>query len=196
MTDSPDNQLDVPQGENVNFIQNDENSSLSPYIEEVSYIGAERIIKIKAFKGIYIGLIVLLVVEVVLIILAFTLVSSVPFAKWLLILNMIPFIILFLFIPDKAICKFNYNTKRFSSYLTPIIPIPCFFYKIDISFHDISFFYFFKIPKCTKRYFKLGINTKDGEDLDIILGQDSTLSKQYDEKLFKLPGILKSYLKP
>jgi hypothetical protein len=190
---NPNDQIEIHQHENANFIQNEDISS--PYIKQVSYSDGIRTIKIIAFKGIYYALIIFAVLELIQIIISFTLLRNIAVLQWFLILLNVPFIILFLFIPVNAICKYDYNQRRFSSYITPIIPIPYCFYKNDISFEDISFFYLFKINKCRKKYYKIGINKKDGEDEDIALGQDHVVSTNYDENLNKIPRILKSYLR-
>ena len=186
--DNPDNQINE---DNNNLIHNSE--SPSPYIKEIEHANGERIIQITGFKGIYYGLIIFGVLEIIEIIIAFTLLRKIPFLQWLIILILLPFVILFLFIPVKAICKFDYNNKIFSSYITPIIPISYPFYSHKIDFHEISFFYFFKIKKSSKKYYKLGINKLNGDDCDIILGQDHTISSNYDSKLCALPSIFKSY---
>ena len=188
---------DLPQNDNnndnINLIQDIQGPS--PYIKEISNLHGERIIKIIAWKSIYFALILFAILEIIEIIIALTLFRKI-FIKWLFIFLLVPFMIMFLLIPINAICKFDYNNKTFSSYITPIIPIPYCFYRIKVQFEDISFFYFFKIKKLTKRYYKIGINLVNGEDKDIIVGQDHTKDSKYDPKLLIIPKILKSYLRP
>lgn len=177
----------------VNFVQ--DINGPSPFIKEKSHSQGTRTIEIIAWKGIYYSLYILLGLEAIYILLAITLFRNIAFVKWLFILIMLPFIILLLFIPVKAICKYDYNNKKFSSYTTPVIPIPYFCYSISINFSDISFFYFFKFRKYSKKYYKIGINTIDGEDHDIILGQCHACSLEYDIKLNQIPSLLKLYLR-
>ena len=187
-------QIENPQEENMNFIPGNNNMQ-SPYIKEKSHIQGERIIEIIAWKSIYSSLIVFIILEIIEIIIAFTLFRKITFLKWLFILFLFPIFIPFLFIPVKAICKYDYNNKIFLSHVSPVIPITYSFYSNKINFEDISFFYFFKINKAGKKYYKIGINKKDGEDHDIILGQDIKCSREYDNKVKQIPFILKTYLR-
>lgn len=189
------NQIEVPQEEEMNFIPGNNNNLDYPYIKEKSHAQGERIIEIIAWKGIYYSLLVFLILEIIEIIIAFTLFRNITFLKWIFLFLLIPYFIPFLFIPVKAICKYDYNNKIFSSRVSPIIPITYSFYSININFEDISFFYFFKINKAGKKYYKIGINKKDGEDHDIILGQDIKCSREFDNKVKQIPHILKTYLR-
>ena len=189
------NQFNSNQMEENNLFLSKEGTFQSSYIKELKYSkGESRIIQITGFKGIYYIFLFFLILEIIEIIIAFTILRRISFLKWLLTLNLLPFIILFLFIPVKAICKFDYNNKIFTSYITPIIPIAYPFYSHKVDFNDISFFYFFKIKKLSKKYYKLGINKLNGDDCDIILGLDASCSTKYDPKLFLLPSIFKSFL--
>ena len=118
-----------------------------------------------------------------------------PTLKYTFIFLMVPFILLILLLPVNAYCKFDYNEKRFTSYITPIIPIPYCFNRNDIKFEDIAAFYYFRVPKCGKKHYKIGINKTDGQDADIILGQDGSCSREYDPNLIRIPYVLKRYLK-
>ena len=190
------NQIEVPQEENMNFIQGNNNNNLqSPYIKEKSYSQGERIIEIIVWKSIYYSLILFLILEIIEITIAFTVFRNINFLKWIFVFLLVPIFIPFLFIPVKAICKYDYNNKIFSSSVSPIIPITYPFYSNKINFENISFFYFFKIKKAGKKYYKIGINKKDGKDQDIILGQDIQCSREYDEKVKQIPFILKSFLR-
>ena len=197
MTDNENelNNDNIPQNENINFIQDLQGPS--PYVKEISNEHGERIIKITAWKSIYYALLLFLVMEIIEIILGFLLFKN-NYMRWLFVFLLVPFIIVFLLIPANAICKFDYNNRTFSSYVTPVIPIPYPFFRVKIQFEDISFFYLFKIKKSynKKKFYKIGLCHIDGEDKDIIMGQDHKCSRTYDPKLFLIPKILKSYLKP
>ena len=195
MTENELNNNDLPQNnnDNINLIQDIQGPS--PYIKEISNIHGERTIKIVAWKSIYFALILFVILEAVEILIALLLFRKI-FIKWLFIFQLVPLMVMFLFIPINAICKFDYNNKTFTSYITPAIPIPYCFYNIKVQFEDISFFYFLKIKKLSKRYYKIGINLVNGEDKDIIVGQDHTFRKDYDPQLLLIPKILKSYLRP
>ena len=186
------NQVEV-NDENINFIKDIYGSS--PFVSEISHIQGERIIKITAWRGIYYSLIIFLVLEIIEIIIALTVFKNAPILKWLFIFFLFPIFIQFLFIPVKAICKYDYNNKTFSSHMSPVIPIPYPCSSFSITFNDIDFFYLFKIKKVGKKYYKIGVNTKDGEDHDIILGQDDKCSLEFDEKILSIPSIMKLYLR-
>ena len=190
-----ENDLNQNDGNAANLNLMQDINDASPFIKEKDNSQGTRTIEIMAWKGIYYSIYILLAIEAIQVLIAFTVMRKIPFTKWLLILILLPFIILFLFIPVKAICKYDYNNKKFSSYITPIIPIPYSCYSININFSDIAFFYFFKFMKCGKKYFKIGINSVDGEDHDIILGQCNACSLEYDKKLNQIPFLLKLYLR-
>ena len=179
--------------ENVNFIK--DIYGPSPFVSEISHIQGERIIKITAWRGIYYSFIIFFILEIIEIIIALTVFKNAPILKWIFIFLLLPIFIHFLFIPVKAICKYDYNNKTFSSHMCPVIPIPYPCYSFSISFNDIDFFYLFKIKKAGKKYYKIGVNTKDGEDHDIILGQDDKCSLEFDDKILNIPSIMKLYLR-
>ena len=187
-------------------MENSENATNNLMIEDLekdcTYISTSkstkefRIVELTTFGAMYYVLFLLIFLEIIESIIAFTVLKNDKFFKYFLTLPLLPYIIVLLFFtPVKAICKFDYVNRVFSSYMTPIIPIPNMFYSTNVNFHDIGYFYFFKIRKCNKKNFKCGINKIDGEDVDIAIGQDTYLSKQYDPKLIKLPAILKKYLR-
>ena len=187
------NQIEAPQGEDINLINN--NNNTSPYIKEISHSQGERVIQIMAFKGIINALIILLIFGIIQAIIGLVLFRNFPFLKWLFILLMLPFIILFLLIPMKAICKYDYKNMKFSSYIYPIIPINYFCFSNHVNFNEISFFYFFKVKSIGKKFYKIGISKVDGQDLDIIIGQDHVKLQEYDNNLLQIPSLLKSYLR-
>ncbi len=188
------NQIEAPQGEDINLINNNNNNT-SPYIKEISHSQGERVIQIMAFKGIINALIILLILGIIQAIIGLVLFRNFPFLKWLFILLMLPFIILFLLIPMKAICKYDYKNMKFSSYVYPIIPIQYFCLTNHVNFNEISYFYFFKVKSIGKKFYKIGISKVDGQDLDIIIGQDHVKLQEYDNNLLQIPSLLKSYLR-
>ena len=194
---NPNNQVEVPQGENINLINNNNNNNnnTSPYIKEISHSQGERVIQIMAFKSILGALLILLVAGIIQAIIGLVLFRNIPFLKWLFVFLMLPFIILFSLIPIKAICKYDYKNMKFSSYIYPIIPIPYVCFTKHVNFNEISYFYFFKIKSLGKKFYKIGISKVDGEDLDIIIGQDHIKSQDYDNNLLQIPSLLKSYLR-
>lgn len=176
----------------LNFVNNHE---ASPYIVEKSHSNGIRVIHIIGWKSLYYGMIVLLVMQLLLVIMAFTLFNDIPFFKVLFIVLNLPIIIPLLFVPVKAVCTFDYNNKKFSSCQYPIIPIPYTCFSINVNFSDISFFYFYKINQMSKKFYKIGINKMDGVDQDILLGQDHSCSTEFDPKITRIPSILKSFLR-
>ena len=188
-----DNQVNDNNDENMNFIR--DINRQSPFINEISYNQGQRIIKITAWRSLKYSLLLFLIIEIIEIIIAFTVFKKIPYLKWLFTLFLLPIFIPFFFLPVKAICKYDYNNKIFSSFISPVIPISYSCFSFNVKFKDIDFFYFFKIKKTGKKYYKIGVNTIDGEDHDIILGQDDSCSLEFDNRVLEIPGILKFFLR-
>ena len=167
----------------------------SIYITEISYKRGVRTIKITAFKNIYVILFILLIIQILDTVTAFTILREILFLKILFLFAITPFILFFLFLPINGICKYDYIHNTFTSYATSIIPIPCKCFYNKIYFQDINFFYLFKIQKFNKKYFKIGINSADGRDREIITGAIYNTSSYYKTQLSKIPSVLKYFLK-
>ena len=168
----------------------------NPYVVEKSHSPGERIISVVSLKSIYIALIIFVVLQVGLIVLAIFLLDGLPVVQVLMSLMEFPLFLFFLFVPIKAIIKYNYSQQTITCYKKPIFPISYSCFAKTINFKDISFFYFLKIKSCCKKNYKIGIALKDSDDdIDLIFGQDAKISLEYDNKLYDIPAILKSYLK-
>ena len=144
-----DNQVNDNNDENMNFIR--DINRQSPFINEISYNQGERIIKITAWRSLKYSLLLFLIIEIIEIIIAFTVFKKIPYLKWLFTLFLLPIFIPFFFLPVKAICKYDYNNKIFSSFISPVIPISYSCFSFNVKFKDIDFFYFFKIKKTGKK---------------------------------------------
>ena len=194
MADIPNNNNENPDVENLALI-NGNNSS--PYVSEVSVSHSEKVrtVKVIAWKGLYYALIILFVFEIIMCLIGFFLFREIPSLKIAFCFMELPMIILFLFVPIKAICTYDYVNKVFSCYKMPILPIPYNFLKFSVNFSEISYFYFAKMKSLGKKNYKIGLNTHDGQDKTIIFGQDHVCSEEFDIKLSEIPVLLRHYLK-
>ena len=167
-----------------------------PYIKEIKYAGGIRKIKIKTSKAYLIGIIILLCSEAVFLIIGLTVFSDDKPMKIMFCTIQLPFILMFAFIPANATCEYDYATKTFSSYVTPVIPIPFGCFSTKINFSDISGFYLQKLKGGTKKYYKIGVKSDDGREQIIAIGQDTKCQGEFDKSLDYIPYILRALLKP
>ena len=125
----------------LNDFINNQNSSY-PFIKEISYSNDIRKIKISGQKSLLIAVIVLLCVQAFMILIGFTVFKDIKPLKILFCIMELPFLFVLLIAPANAICKYDYNSKTFISYVVPIIPIPymCFSSGL-INFNEISGFF-------------------------------------------------------
>ena len=176
---------------------NNENTENNPYISEISYKNNIRKIRISTMKANLIAVIILLVVQVALIFIGIFLFEN-KSLKIMFCTMQLPMIIIFAFSPGGTVCKFDYNSKIFSSCLLPTIPIPipymCF--SLTINFDKIDGFFLQKVGNTTKKYFKIGVKDISGKDKIIAIGQDIKCESNLDEKIKFIPFLLRAYLKP
>ena len=180
--------------EDINNLNNI-NQEPYPYIKEISDTNDIRKIKILGWKGLIIGIIILLCLQVVLMLIGFLAFDDSFLRLFFCFLN-IPYLLILLLAPAKAICTYDYTNQVFSSYVTPIIPIPYICFSTKVNFREISGFFLYKMKKYTKKYYQIGIRLEDGNDQIIQIGQDHTISKEFDKKLEFIPYILRALLKP
>ena len=180
--------------EDLNNINNNNQESF-PYIKEISFLYDMRKIKIFSWKGNIIALIIFLCIQLILTLVAFLAFNDNHFIKLVFCIVEVPSIIVFILAPSNAICKYDYTNKVFSSYITPIIPIPYYCFSTKVNFHEISGFFLNKIKKYNKKYYQIGVKLNDGSEQIIIVGQDHTCKSEFDEKLDYIPYILRALLK-
>ena len=177
---------------------NDRNQPYT-YIKELENNLGLRKIKIKFQKPFIISIFIFIALQIVLMIVGLLLLRFTEL-KVLFSVMMIPFMIVFLFIPSNAICIFDYNAKTFSSHPVGIIPVPlkC-FSSVFVNFCDISGFYLKKFTKYGKRSYNVGIKLNDGSELTILAGQNTQgcpkKNQEVDEINF-IPFVLRKFLKP
>ena len=168
-----------------------------PYIKEISYSNDVRIIKIKGQKATLITFIILACFQVVMVIIGLTAFKEYKFVKILFCVIELPFMLIMLIAPADALCKYDYNSRTFISYVVPIIPIPymCFSTK-TINFNEISGFFLKKKKTVNKKFYKIGVKLNDEDERIILVAQDPGCSSEYNEKLNYIPFILRRLLKP
>ena len=178
------------------FINNG-NTEDNPYIAEISYKNSIRKIRINTMKSNLIALIILFVLEIAFVIIGIFLFEN-KSLKIMFCTIQLPFIIILAFSPGGTVCKYDYNSKTFSSYLLPTVPIPipymCF--SLTINFEKIDGFYLQKVSGGSKKYYKIGVKDINGKDNVIAIGQDNKCQSDLDEKIKFIPFLLRAYLKP
>lgn len=176
---------------------NNRNTEDNPYISEISYKNSIRKIRINTMKSNLIALIILFVLEIAFVIIGIFLFEN-KSLKIMFCTIQLPFIIILAFSPGGTVCKYDYNSKTFSSYLLPTVPIPipymCF--SLTINFEKIDGFYLQKVSGGTKKYYKIGVKDINGKDNVIAIGQDYKCQSDLDEKIKFIPFLLRAYLKP
>ena len=180
------------------FINNqNQNQEPYPFISEMSYSNDIRKIKLNPMKA---GLIVLMIyvgIQIIFVFVGLFAFNNKPLRILFCTIHL-PFIAILAFSPGSTICKFDYNSKTFTSYVIPILPIPipypCLSTKIN--FQDISGFFLQKVKGVTKKYYKVGVKDNNGVEKIISIGQDIKCDSEYDQRLNFIPFILRAYLKP
>ena len=166
-----------------------------PFIKEVSYSSDSRKIRISTGKGIIIAAFILIGVQIIFTIIAFTVFADDNFLKMLFCFIELPFLLIILLIPAYTICIYDYNSKIFISYIIPIIPIPYLCYtRNKINFYDIEGFFLEKKLIVTKHYYKVGVKLKDGQQRVIMVGQEVQCERRHDRRDL-IPFILRRLLK-
>ena len=168
-----------------------------PFVKELSYSDDIRKIKITGGKGMLYALYITLSMEVICVILGLTLFADIKPLKILFCIMQLPYMLIFLFSPADAICKYDYTNKTFVSYITPLLPIPytCFFSN-QINFYDIEGFFLSKSKNANKKYFKVGVRLQNGQEIIIYVGQDASCSCEFRKEIDFIPFILRKLLKP
>jgi hypothetical protein len=168
-----------------------------PFISEMSYSGDVRKIKINSMKGPFIGLMICIGTQIIFIFVGLFAFDNKPL-RILFCTIQLPYIVIIALSPGNTICKYDYNSKIFTSYMIPTlpIPIPYPYFNVKINFQDISGFFVQKIKGGTKKYYKVCVKDKNDEEKIISLGQDTKCSTEYDERINFIPFILRAYLKP
>jgi len=184
--------LDIPEGCPNVFINNG-NTEDNPYISEISYKNSIRKIRINTMKSNLIALIILFVLEIAFVIIGIFLFEN-KSLKIMFCTIQLPFIIIFAFAPCNSICIYDYISKTFSSYITPIIPIPYTCLSTKINFNEISGFYLQKFKRGTKKYYKLGVKSINETEQIIAIGQDTSCKLEFDNSLDYMPYILRALL--
>lgn len=178
------------------FIKN-ENTENNPYISEISYKNNIRKIRINTMRGNLIALIILFSLQIALMLVGIFLFEN-KSLKIMFCTIQLPFIIIIAFAPGGTVCKYDYNSRTFSSCLLPTVPIPipyiCF--SLTIDFQKIDGFFLQKVGTVTKKYYKIGVKDINGKDNIIAIGQDNKCQSDLDEKIKCIPFLLRAYLKP
>ena len=167
-----------------------------PFVKEVKYTGDIRKIQIKTSKAFLIGMIILVSIQVIFIIIGLTAFANNKPLKILFCTIQLPYILMFLLIPANATCIYDYTTKTFTSYVSPIIPIPFGCFSTKINFNEIAGFFLHKLKHGTKKYYKVGVKREDGRILVIAIGQDTKCQTDFDKNLDYIPYLLRTFLKP
>ena len=167
-----------------------------PFVKEIKYTGDIRKIQIKTSKAYIIAIIIFLCIQAIFLIIGLTAFADNKPLKILFCTIQLPFIIMFAFIPANATCIYDYTTKTFSSYVSPVIPIPFGCFSTKINFNEIAGFFLHKLRGGTKKYYKIGVKGQDGRLQIIVIGQDTKCQTDFDKNLDYIPYILRAMLKP
>jgi len=167
-----------------------------PHMKELSYENDKRKVSIGSIKAIKVALIIFIVSQIVFMLIAFLAFWENNPMKFVFCFIQLPFIIIFAFVPCNSICIYDYISKTFSSYITPIIPIPYTCLSTKINFNEISGFYLQKFKRGTKKYYKLGVKSINETEQIIAIGQDTSCKLEFDNSLDYMPYILRALLKP
>ena len=182
-----------------NFLVQDDQQNLSNFqcIKVISYENGVRNVKIVVWKGMYCAIVIFIILEIVEIILSlvFYFLLNLTFTAIALGCCLLPTFLIFLFIPIGINCQFDYNNSNFSCQPFPVFPVTYSFLKTSMSFNEINYFFIFKFRQLDKKYYKLGINKKDGDDLNLVTGQDASCSTEYDPKLKLIADMMNNWLK-
>ena len=171
-------------------------SETCPFVKEIKNTGDTRKIRIITSKGYFIGIIILIIIQVILMIIALATISDDKSLKIMICTIELPIIVLFVFIPGNTTCLYDYTSKTFSSYISLLIPLPFHYFSTKLNFNEISGFYIKKVKTVTKKYYKIGIKNEDGKEIIIAMGQDIKCDTEFDKNLDNIPFILRSFLKP
>ena len=183
------------QNEYVPVSNDQQDLSNFPYVKEISNIDGIKKTKVIAWKSMYIGVLVLFIVDLFEGFLAYYFYTEGQLIIGILIMCPVTIVlIIFLFIPIGINCQIDYNSSNFTSEPFPVFPITYSCFKTSISFNEINNFYLFKFKMLNKKHYKIGINKKDGTDIDLITGQDASCSSTFDQKLESLPKIMNNWL--
>ena len=189
----------INQNQNLLVGDDQQNQNLSncPYIKEISYENGVRNVKIVVWKSMYWAIVIFLVLEIIEIIISlfFYFSLGLTFTAIGLACCLLPIFIIFLLIPIGINCQIDYNSSNFTCQPFPTIPITYNFLKTSMSFNEINYFFIFKVQQFNKKYYKFGINKKDGDDLNLVTGQDASCSTEYDPKLKLIADIMNNWLK-
>ena len=121
------------EGFNDLFINN--TNEPYPYVKETSYSGDLRKIQLSSGNGILIAVIILAVVQVIMMIIGFTAFPDAKPIKIMFCVIELPFLLILLIVPYKAVCEYDYINKTFRNYVQGIIPIH---YKVILTGQDTS----------------------------------------------------------
>ena len=192
MTDNNPN-----QDENIPVLNEEQNEDLlnCPFIKEISYTNGVKKVKITTLKAMYIPAIIFIALDVLEICLIYWFYTvDLLFIGILTICVVTIPLIVFLFIPIGINCEVNYNSANFTYRAFPVFPITYCCSEKSISFNEINNFYLFKFRQFNKKNYKIGINKKDGTDVDLVFGQDTTRVMEFDPKLELVPKIMNNWL--
>ena len=181
------------EGFNDLFINN--TNEPYPYVKETSYSGDLRKIQLSSGNGILIAVIILAVVQVIMMIIGFTAFPDAKPIKIMFCVMELPFLLILLIVPYKAVCEYDYINKTFRNYVQGIIPIHYTCFSMNINFYDIAGFYLHKKKGVTKKYYIVGVKLQNGQNKVILTGQDTSCNMEYDRKLDYIPFILRRLLK-